>query len=166
MKNAIIFLLIGGVLGAFCLHVYQQHEAEQRVAAAPAPVSSSPPSAPQDGHPPGGETDDEISQKLAEWHLTPDDIKNDLARTGAVVRTRAKAVGEKIDDARIVAVIKAKFVLDRDLSARDIRVEAHQGAVTLNGTVATPALVGKAVVLALDTEGVQTVAAQLQPANP
>ena len=104
---------------------------------------------------------DNIAEKLRQWHLTGDDIRGDLSRGGDVVRAKARVAGEKISDARVVAVIKAKFLLDRDLSARDIRVEADSGAVVLSGTAPSPELIGKAVGLALDTDGVQTVTSHL-----
>jgi osmotically-inducible protein OsmY len=88
-------------------------------------------------------------------------VQADLQTTGQVVRARARAAGETINDLRIVATIKAKYVLDRDLSATDIRVRSKSGQVTLDGTVSDPAFVGKATALALDTEGVSNVTAQL-----
>jgi len=59
-------------------------------------------------------------------------------------------------------VIKAKYVLDKDLSALDIHVESQDGLVTLTGQVASAAAIGKAVVLALDTAGVHNVTAKLE----
>ncbi|HTQ31834.1 MAG TPA: BON domain-containing protein [Opitutaceae bacterium] len=168
MKNALFSLLFGAVLGALALYLYNQHEAEQRAALAPTdadPAQTNPPSSPsfsdkiKDA---ADKTGDAISDKLAQWHLTPDDIKKDLAQTGEVVRTKAQSAGEKIDDARIVTVVKAKFVLDRDLSALDIHVESRNGAVTLGGTVAAPGLIGKAIVLTLDTDGVRSVDSKLR----
>jgi len=104
---------------------------------------------------------DTVSEKLEDWHLTPDEIKADLAKTGEVVRTKAHAAGETIADARIVAVIKAKYVLDRDLSALDIMVNANAGEITLTGAVASPELIGRSIQLALDTDGVRRVTAKL-----
>jgi osmotically-inducible protein OsmY len=69
--------------------------------------------------------------------------------------------GEKISDVRILAVIKAKYVLDRDLSARDIAVDVSDGAVTLTGTVPSPEFVGRATALALETDGARSVTARL-----
>ena len=111
---------------------------------------------------------DTISDKLAAWHLAPDDIRADLARTGEVVRAKSQVAGARIADARIVTVIKAKFVLDHYLSARDLRVESHDGQVTLAGTVSSPDLIGRAVALALDTDGVRNVASRItaQPPGP
>ena len=44
--------------------------------------------------------------------ITPEEIKADLQKTGEVVRSNAKAAGGSINDARIVAQINAKLVLD------------------------------------------------------
>jgi osmotically-inducible protein OsmY len=102
-----------------------------------------------------------VSDRLTEWKLTPSDIKADLEKGGRIVRTKTAAAGEKIggvaDNARIVTVINAKLVGDSDLSALKINVDADQGTVTLKGTVSTPDLIGKAIALALDTDGVHEV---------
>jgi gas vesicle protein len=167
MKNALILLLLGGILGAVALHLYDQREAEQRAARSQSTESEPTPQNSPADNPPAeskGTIDsikEAIANKLVEWHLTADDIKNDLAKTGQVVRTKTQAVGEKISDGRIIAVIKAKYVLDRDLSARDISVGSHDGEVDLGGTVASPELIGKAVALALDTDGVHGVTSKI-----
>ncbi len=109
----------------------------------------------------GAAVRDGLDDKLHQWRLTPDDIRQDLARTGQVVRNQASNVGEKMSDARIVAVVKSKYILDRDLSAVEIHVSAHDGRVALEGTVDTPDLVGRAVALALDTGGVSGVDSKL-----
>lgn len=109
---------------------------------------------------------DAVAAKLVEWKLTPSDIKEDLAKSGRVVRDRTLAAGEKIggtvDNARIVTVINGKYVADSDLSALKINVDADQGVVTLTGTVNSLELVGRAVALALNTDGVTQVVAILK----
>ncbi|HEY9249281.1 MAG TPA: BON domain-containing protein [Rariglobus sp.] len=104
---------------------------------------------------------DAVAAKLTEWKLTPADIKADLEKSGRVVREKTLSAGEKVggalDNARIVTVINAKYVADKDLSALKINVDAANGVVTLNGTVDNLDLVGRAVALALDTEGVSQV---------
>lgn len=77
------------------------------------------------------------------------------------MRNKAVAAGERISDARVVALVKAKYVLAGDLSAIDIGVECHNGEVTLTGVVASPELIGRAIALALDTTGVHNVASKL-----
>lgn len=111
------------------------------------------------------EAKDTVAAKLAEWKLTPADIKADLEKTGRVVREKTLAAGEKaggaVDNARIVTVINAKLVADKDLSALKINVDAADGVVTLRGTVASAELVGRAIALALDTDGVSRVVSLL-----
>jgi len=108
---------------------------------------------------------DSLNDKIRDWHLTREDIKADLAKTGEVVRHNAARVGEKISDTRIASVVRAKFVLDRDLSVHDLSVDCTEGNVTLTGTVANEALIGRAVAAALDTEGVQHVTARIKVAR-
>jgi uncharacterized membrane protein len=166
VKTALIFFLLGAIAGAFALYVYQQ-PAPAAVAAANtgSSLSSKARAAVDDigakTRDTASRVKDSMADKLQEWHLTPDDIKADLAKTGQVVRSKTAVVGDRISDARIVAVVKAKFVLDRDLSALDINVDCRDGDVSLRGTVATHDLIGKAVVLALDTDGVHNVVSQL-----
>jgi predicted ATP-dependent Lon-type protease len=102
-----------------------------------------------------------FSQKMRDWHLTKDDIHADLAKTGEIARQNAERAREKVADVRIITMVKAKYVLDRDLSAHTITVDCHEGNVTLSGSVASEALIGKAVALALDTDGVRHVKAKL-----
>lgn len=139
-----IIFILGLAIGAYAMHVYDQRELGS---AGYAEAS--------------GPRQDAVSQKIEQWHLTPEDIRADLARTGQVVRENTHQVGDRLSDARIVAEIKAKYLLDKDLSAVDIHVDSSNGVVALTGTVASADLIGKAVVLALDTGGVRTVTARL-----
>src|SRR6185437_13172294 len=100
------------------------------------------------------------------WKLNREDITNELARTGKVMREKANTAGKALKDAtadgRVTAAIKAKYVKDPDLSAWDIHVSTTDGVVTLSGTVNSPDLIGKAMELALDTDGAQQVISTLQ----
>jgi hypothetical protein len=157
MRGALIFFLLGAIAGAFALNYYNQREARRSVTGAEPPAAS----LADKTRDAAGDAKDTISTKLQEWHLTSDDIKRDLARTGEVVRSKAAVANEKITDARIVTVIKSKYVLDRDLSAIDINVDCKDGDVVLNGSVASAELIGRAAVLALDTNGVRNVTSRL-----
>ncbi len=184
MKSLLLFLL-GAVIGAFAFNLYREKEAREAAAATAAAVSTPPPVAPTSPPAPtptpeGKDTrslreqardmtrdaSNAISEKLKEWKLTPDDIREDLKRGKEIVRTRAKQAGAELSDARIVTVLKAKYVLDRDLSALDINVEAYRGQVTLDGTVANVSLIGHAIALALDTDGVTDVISRLKVSSP
>jgi osmotically-inducible protein OsmY len=166
MKTALISFLLGVIAGAFGLYLYQQPAPAAVTATSAGSSLSSKAHATADNL--GARTratadrmTDSIADKLQDWHLTSDDIKADLAKTGEVVRSKTAGVGDRIGDGRIVAVVKAKFILDRDLSALDINVDCRDGEVSLRGTVATPDFIGKAVVLALDTDGVRNVVSKL-----
>ncbi len=164
MKNALIFFLAGALTVIVVSHSTQQRSAQpaSRASASPAKKTGGPlEDVTVQTRDAANRVKDAVTGKLEDWHLTPEEIKADLARTGEVVRTKARAAGETIADARIVAVIKAKYVLDRDLSALDLSVSAHAGEVTLTGGVATPELIGRAIQLALDTAGVNRVTSKL-----
>jgi hyperosmotically inducible protein len=98
--------------------------------------------------------------------LRADDIRKEVAETGKVVRRRARDLGSAIvdaaADARMTATIKAKLAADPELSALDISVNTTGGRVTLAGSVAFPDLIGRAMVVALKTDGVKEVTSTLQ----
>ncbi|MDB6114177.1 MAG: hypothetical protein JWQ62_1122 [Lacunisphaera sp.] len=108
---------------------------------------------------------DKVADKAEDLKLTPADIKQDLAQTGQVVRSKARVVGEIMDDARIVAMIKGRYVVDRDLSALAISVSCRDGEVRLTGSASSEQHIGKAVTIALQTRGVHNVISQLTVKN-
>ncbi len=109
---------------------------------------------------------DALKGKLAALHLTGDDIKDELAHTGRVVRRSARdagaAIADATADARITAKIKAKLVADRELSAWNISVNTTDGHVTLAGGVSTHDQIGRAILLAMETDGVRDVISNLK----
>jgi len=149
----LIGFVLGVIVGAYSIRVYEGRNSVP-------PNMSNPPVADTTREATAG-LGETISEKLADWHLTPDEVKADLARSGQVVRENAQVAGSRIVDARIDAVIKAKYVLDHNLSARDISVNTTDGVVTLSGTVPSADLLGRAVGLALDTTGVRRVVSQI-----
>jgi osmotically-inducible protein OsmY len=105
-----------------------------------------------------------IQDKISE--IKTEDIKEELARTGTVIREKAQKAGAAIADAtadaRITAAIKGKLLQEPGLSAFKIHVECTQGVVTLSGAVSNHDQIAKVVKLSLDTEGVQKVISTLQ----
>lgn len=160
-------LLLGAVLGAAAMYMYDRDFSgvhHTNTAASYATTDSARDAADRamaKTRATASDVSDAVSEKMQAWHLTPTDIRADLAKGGEVVRQNTARAREKVADVRIVAVIKAKFVLDRDLSATAIAVDSTDGNVTLTGTVASDALIGKAVAHALDTDGVTHVASKL-----
>ena len=109
---------------------------------------------------------DAAQNELRVLHLRPEDIKDELARSGQVVRRAAIGAGHALADAtadaRITAAIKAKLIASRDLSALNISVNTTAGVVTLSGAVAASEHISKALLLAMETDGVREVVSTLQ----
>src|ERR1051325_10901894 len=67
-----------------------------------------------------------LEEKLRSFKLDRENVSNELARPGRVIREKANQAGRAISDAtadsRITGTIKAKLVRDSDLSAWDIHV--------------------------------------------
>lgn len=108
---------------------------------------------------------DAMRAKLDTLDLRSDQIMDELAHGGQVVRRKAEDIGDAAvnaaSDARAVTEIKAKYAADATLSDWDISVSCQQGHVQLSGTVSTPDDVGRAVALALEVEGVRDVTSTL-----
>jgi osmotically-inducible protein OsmY len=106
-----------------------------------------------------------LSQSMRE-KFDGDRIKDELARTGKVIREKANQAGDAIADAtanaRVTAAIKGKLLEDSGLAAFKIDVDTTDGVVTLSGTVSSHDEIGRAVDLALATDGVRKVVSTLQ----
>jgi osmotically-inducible protein OsmY len=160
-------LVIGIICGALAYWYIQKKaaehpEAQQRYEqAAAATVSNASVTAENMG--------DALKAKLDTLDLGTDKIKDELARTGQVVRRKAQDIGSAAvndaSDARAVTEIKAKYAMDSSLSVWKISVSCSQGHMKLSGTVKSADDIGKAVALALDADGVRDVtsAIQVQP---
>ena len=94
------------------------------------------------------------------------DLREELARTGTVVREKAQAAGQAIGDAaasaRVTAAIKAKLLTEPGLSSLQIHVVTSDGLVTLAGRVDNLDQLSRVVKLAMETDGVLKVISTLQ----
>lgn len=148
-------LIVGVILGAAGLWYLSTHEGRARVHSAGEQLESAAKSA-----------RDTLEEKLRVLDLRTNDIKDELTRTGEVIRRKARETGQAIADAtadaRITGTIKAKLVRDRDLSALSISVNTTGAIVTLSGTVPSTEAISKAMLLAMDTDGVREVISTLQ----
>jgi hyperosmotically inducible periplasmic protein len=156
-------LLVGIILGAagfwFVQEKGRQHPAtEQRYEASAAQAGA-------DAGNAAHSLSDAFKAKLETLDLRGDQIKDEMARTGKIVRRKAQEIaGHMADaaaDARAVAAIKAKYAAEPDLSVWSISVACHDGHVALSGTVPNAEGVGKAVALALEVDGVQDATSTL-----
>lgn len=107
-----------------------------------------------------------LRAKAEALNLRPEQIKEELARTGRIVRRQARELTDQVADATVdaatTAAIKSKLAADPELSALSIGVSTSAGRVTLEGKVANESQIAKAVTLALGTERVVDVTAKLQ----
>ncbi|HEV2392268.1 MAG TPA: BON domain-containing protein [Verrucomicrobiae bacterium] len=152
--RVLLALIIGAILGAAALWFYN-HRQEPQVRSKTEQVENAAQSA-----------RDTVEEKLRSFHLGTNDIKNELARSGEVIRRTARNVGQAVADAtadaRITAAIKGKLLANRDLSGLSISVSTSDGIVTLSGTVPTAEDVSQAMLTALETDGVRQVISTIQ----
>ncbi len=131
--------------------------------------------APPSDHPKLERTEDRVSEKAGEIKtkvkdtvsdIDTDQIRDELKRTGKVIRNKAAQAGTAISDAtadaRITTAIKTRMTLESDLSAFKISVNTTDGVVTLSGTVSSAEAIQKAMNLALAVDGVTQVISTLQ----
>lgn len=151
----LLALILGLIVGAAAVWYYGQGRSNPHVQQATDGVENAVKSA-----------GDAVQEKLRVLDLRPQDVKDELARTGQVVRRKAKEAGQAIADAtadaRITGAIKSKLIANRDLSALSISVNTTAGVVTLSGTVPTTEDLSKAMLLAMETDGVKEVVSTLQ----
>lgn len=102
--------------------------------------------------------------------LDTDGIKDELSRTGRVIREKAREAGDAIsdmaDNASTTLAIKAKLLQDSTTSGLSIDVDTTDGVVTLSGKVSSHAEIARAMDLALETKGVLKVISALQVEEP
>jgi len=151
MKSFLIGMLLGVVVGGGGLWFLQQRQTGDWPQTRPAAAQ---------------DMKQLMNARLEVLELQADKVRKELTETGRVVRRNARAWGVKVADAaadaRITAVIKTKLAAAPDLSAMSISVSTTNGIVTLSGKVASPELVGEAMMLALQTDEVQEVISTLQ----
>src|SRR6185436_19360184 len=95
-----------------------------------------------------------------------DDVRQELERTGLVIRQKASQIGtaivESTADVRTTGAIKARLLSEPGISSIGIDVNTTGGVVTLAGSVSSHEEVAKAMRIALETEGVAKVISTLQ----
>ncbi len=148
-------LIVGVILGAVGLWYLSTTGGQSRAKAAGQQIQNAATSA-----------RDAVEERLRVLDLRTNDIKDELARTGQVVRRKAREAGQAIADAtadaRITAAIKAKLIANRELSGLGISVNTTGGIVTLSGYVGSTEQIGKAMLQAMETDGVREVISTLQ----
>ncbi len=154
MKTLLV-LVLGIAVGGAAVWFYSNHRNDLRLQSVGQKVETAAKSA-----------RDAATNELRVLHIRPEDIKDELARSGQVVRRAATEAGHAIADAtadaRTTTAIKAKLIASQDLSALNISVNTTAGVVTLSGAVASPEDISKAILVAMQTDGVREVVSTLQ----
>jgi osmotically-inducible protein OsmY len=155
MKNFLLGILVGAVILIAVIWHYSGKQSHDEVK--------------QDLQNAAAHTARAVEEKLGTSNLSAAEIKDELARTGQVVRRKAgeagAAIADAATDARITATIKARLLKDGDLSTLKISVNTADGLVTLSGTSSSTENIRKAIQLALETDGVHKVVSTIQVKN-
>ncbi len=158
-NGLVLGLLVGGILGWFGHARWGQpspanerasQQAEQATQAAGATVFHAV---------------EAMKAKAQALNLQPERIREEMARTGQIVRRQAVEMAAPVVDAAAEAAttarIKAALAADPNLSAMDISVTTSGGTVTLEGKVPTEEQVAQAVVIAMEAPGVERAVSKL-----
>jgi len=158
--NGLILGIILGAVGYWFIHkkALEHPEAQQRFEQSAAQLRDNAADAAHN-------LSDAMRAKIDTLDLRSDQIKDELAKNGQIIRRKAQDIGDKAvdaaSDARAVTEIKAKYAADSTLSAWDISVSCNQGHVALSGTVSSADDIGRAMAIALDADGVRDATSTL-----
>ncbi len=102
------------------------------------------------------ETKSATSVGPGNWKLSASDIKSEFEASGRIVRSKPSVAGAPTGpmDPVLVTLVTQKLQADADLAALKLDVSAYQGIVTLTGSAHSLDQIGKAVGIAIDTDGV------------
>ena len=106
----------------------------------------------------------DVSAKLREWRLSAQDLEADIAADRDIVRTKdaASTPTGTVDRSTLKTAVEGRIKADPDLANLKIDVNAQRGgAIELEGKALTADQVGRAMALALDTDGVTKVTSKI-----
>ena len=97
--------------------------------------------------------------------MSASDLQADLDRGVTIVRTKDSVVGAPTgatDDEVIKTMVMGKIQADSETAKATIEVDASNGEVMLKGMADSAATLGRAMALALDTQGVTKVSSDVK----
>lgn len=105
-----------------------------------------------------------MSSRITEWRLSATEIQSDLDRGVTIVRTKdiVGAPTGSTDDQVVETMVKGKIQADLEVAKANIEVDAKNGEIMLKGSADSAATVGRAIALALDTQGVTKVSSDVK----
>ena len=166
MKNLLISLLMGIILGGGGVWYFLERDRAPGLQGIDQRVETVRRNIDETGASAAARAREILGAKLEALELDPVEIREEMIRTGQVVRRKARefgqAVAEAAADARITTEIKAALLRDPELSAWDVSVTTTDGHVILSGDVTSAEQVGRAILLSYETPGVREVTSVLQ----
>ena len=102
---------------------------------------------------------------MTEWRLSATELKSELDRGTPIERTKESTAGAptgSTDDTVLETMVKGKLQADSKVAKAMIEVDAQNGQVKLTGTASQADDVGRAIALALDTQGVNKVTSEIK----
>ncbi len=91
-----------------------------------------------------------------------DEIANHLEIVPALAETRDKSLGERLDDAALLAKIRTALHLDRDVRELDVDVRVSSGQVLLRGEIPSEALMERIRTRVASVRGVERLEDELE----
>jgi len=107
----------------------------------------------------------DVSPRITEWRLSAAEIQTDLDSGVTIVRTKDNVVGAptgSTDDDVLKTMVKGKLQADSQTAKASFDVDAKKGEVMLKGTADSADTIGRAIALALDTQGVTKVSSDIK----
>jgi hyperosmotically inducible protein len=84
-------------------------------------------------------------------------IASPMVLTACGSTRTSESTGQYVDDATITTKVKTDFVADKTVDATNIKVETYKGTVQLSGFAKSQAEINRAVQIARNVAGVQSV---------
>ena len=84
-------------------------------------------------------------------------VASPLILTACGSTSTKESTGQYVDDTAITTKVKADFVADKTVDATNIKVETYKGTVQLSGFAKSQAEINRAVQIARNVSGVQSV---------
>lgn len=114
-----------------------------------------------------GDVNSEMERELAEELVLALEGVKDVENELVIVDDNrdAKEKSSALLDAKVATVIETRYMLDSEVSALDIDIEAEDGVVTLSGMVSSDAEHDLAIAIAENTDDVKRVIDELEVAN-
>jgi osmotically-inducible protein OsmY len=107
----------------------------------------------------------DVSARITEWKLSTNDIQTDINAKRDIVRTKTNAGAPtgNIDKSALKSAVESRVHGDSQLAPFKLDVEIdHQTEVVLTGKARTADEIGRAIAVALDTEGVTKVTSKIK----